>query len=148
AHPYEEVAYQIYTLENENQYSGLGRYGELKEEMHEMDFMKMVKEKFGLQVIRHSATTGKKIKKVGVLGGSGASGIKNAMAKKCDAYLTGDVKYHDFFLAEQQMLICDIGHLESEQFVVQQLFDIFSENFPKFAISKSEENTNPVNYFL
>ncbi|MBB4805006.1 dinuclear metal center YbgI/SA1388 family protein [Chryseobacterium defluvii] len=148
AHPYEEVAYQIYSLENENQYSGLGMYGELDEEMEEKDFLMLVKEKFNLEIIRHSDFNDKKIRRVGVLGGSGASGIKSALSKKCDAYLTGDVKYHDFFLAESKMLICDIGHYESEQFVVHQLFEILSQKFSTFAISKSNEKTNPVNYFL
>jgi hypothetical protein len=147
-HPYEEVAYQIYSLENENQYSGLGMYGELAEELDEIEFLKLVKEKFNLDIIKHSAFTEKKIKRVGVLGGSGASGIKSALSKKCDAYLTGDIKYHDYFLGESQMLICDIGHYESEQFVVQQLFEILSHKFSTFAISKSNEKTNPVNYFL
>ena len=148
AHPYEEVAHQIINLENENQYSGLGRFGDFENEIYEEDFLKFVKEKFNLQVIRHSEFTGKKIKRVGVLGGSGANGIKAAISAKCDAYITGDVKYHDFFQAENRMLICDIGHFESEQFVTQQLFDLLSEKFPKFAISKSEKKTNPVNYFL
>lgn len=148
SHPYEEVAYQIYSLDNENQYSGLGMYGEFEEAMNEEDFLRFVKEKFNLEMIRHSGLTNKKIKRVGVLGGSGASGIKSALSKKCDAYLTGDVKYHDFFLAESKMLICDIGHYESEQWVVKQLFEILSQKFSTFAISKSNEKTNPVNYFL
>lgn len=148
AHPYEAVAYQVYQLENENQYSGLGMFGELENEMEESDFLNFVKEKFNLKIIRHSSFTGKKVKRVGVLGGSGASGIKAAISSKCDVYLTGDLKYHDFFQAENRLLLCDIGHFESEQWVVQQLFDLLSENFPKFAISKTNENTNPVNYFL
>ncbi|MBT2620216.1 Nif3-like dinuclear metal center hexameric protein [Chryseobacterium sp. ISL-6] len=148
SHPYEEVAYQIYSLDNENQYSGLGMYGEFEEEMDQKDFLQFVKEKFNLEVIRHSGFNDKKVKRVGVLGGSGASGIKSALSKKCDAYLTGDVKYHDFFLAESKMLVCDIGHYESEQWVVQQLFEILSQKFSTFAISKSNEKTNPVNYFL
>jgi len=148
AHPYEEVAYQIYNLDNENQHSGLGMYGELDEEMDEKDFLRFVKEKFNLEIIKHSDFNNKKIKRVGVLGGSGASGIKSALSKKCDAYLTGDIKYHDYFLAESKMLICDIGHYESEQFVTQQLFEILSQKFTTFAISKSNEKTNPVNYFL
>jgi len=148
AHPYEEVAYQIYQLDNENQYSGLGMYGELDDEMDEQDFLTMVKEKFGLEIIKHSDFTHKKIKRVGVLGGSGASGIKAALSQKCDAYLTGDIKYHDYFQAESKMLICDIGHYESEQFVTQQLFEILSQKFSTFAISKSIEKTNPVNYFI
>lgn len=148
AHPYEEVAYQIYKLENQNHYLGLGRYGDLETEIPEQDFLRMVKEKFNLKVIRHSDLRNKTVKRVGVLGGSGASGIGAAKAAKCDAYLTGDVKYHDFFQAENKMLVCDIGHFESEQFVAQQLFEILSEKFPKFAISISKEKTNPVNYFL
>lgn len=148
AHPYEEVAYNIIRLENENQYSGLGRYGEFDERMSSADFLRFVKEKFNLPVIRHSNLVSEQIKRVGVLGGSGASGISAALAVGCDAYITGDVKYHDFFGAENKMVICDIGHYESEQFVTQQLFDILSEKFRKFAVSKSIRNTNPVNYFL
>ncbi len=147
-HPYEEVAYQIINLENENQYSGLGRYGELKEEMSENEFLTFVKKTFNLDIIRHNPLNGKTIKKVGVLGGSGASAINAALSVNCDAYLTGDVKYHDFFIGEQKMLIADIGHFESEQFVTQQLYEILSEKFNIFAIAKSTIKTNPVNYFI
>ena len=90
----------------------------------------------------------KKIKRVGVLGGSGASGIGAALVHQCDAYLTGDLKYHDYFLGEGKMLTCDIGHFESEQFVTEHLVDILSQKFTTFAVSKSTEKTNPVNYFL
>lgn len=148
AHPYEEVAHQIYQLENDNHYSGLGMYGEFETEIDEKDFLNFVKEKFNLNIIKHSDLSNKKIKRVGVLGGSGASGIKAALSKKCDAYLTGDLKYHDYFLAESKMLICDIGHYESEQLVSQQLFEILSQKFSTFAVLKSSEKTNPVNYFL
>lgn len=148
AHPYEEVAYQIIKLENENQFLGLGRFGDFENEMSEEEFLNFVKEKFNLKVIRHTRFNSKKIKRVGVLGGSGASGISAAISQKCDAYLTGDMKYHDFFQNEGKMMICDIGHFESEQFVTQQLVEILSEIFPKFAVSKSVEKTNPVNYFL
>ena len=147
-HPYEEVAYQLITLENDNQYTGLGRYGNLEQEMDELDFHTFIKQKFNIDIIRHSSLNNKKIRTIGVLGGSGASGIKAAMSAKCDAYITGDVKYHDFFFAEGKMLICDIGHFESEQFVVQQLFEILSEKFTTFAIAKTTQKTNPVNYFL
>lgn len=147
-HPYEEVAYQLISLENENQYTGLGRFGDLETEMDEVDFLKFVKEKFNLNVIGHNNLTQKKIKRVGVLGGSGASGIKAALSAKCDAYITGDVKYHDFFSAEGKILICDIGHFESEQFVTQQLFEILSEKFTTFAVAKTTKKTNPVNYFI
>ena len=148
AHPYEEVAYQIIKLENENQFLGLGRFGDFENEMSEEEFLNFVKEKFNLKVIRHTRFNSKKIKRIGVLGGSGANGISAAISQKCDAYLTGDMKYHDFFQNEGKMMICDIGHFESEQFVTQQLVEILSEIFPKFAVSKSVEKTNPVNYFL
>jgi len=147
-HPYEEIAYQLISLENENQYSGLGRFGDLENEMDEADFLQFIKEKFNLKVIRHNPLTQKKIKKIGVLGGSGASGTRAALSAKCDAYLTGDVKYHDFLSAEEKMLVCDIGHFESEQFVTQQLFEILSEKFTTFAIAKTTKDTNPVKYFL
>ena len=148
AHPYEEVAYQIIQLENENQYLGLGRFGDLEEAITEEELLEIIKNKFDLKVIRHSNFTNKKIKRVGVLGGSGASGIAAALSQRCDAYLTGDLKYHDYFLGEGQMLICDIGHFESEQFVTEHLVEILSQNFTTFAVSKSTEKTNPVNYFL
>ena len=82
------------------------------------------------------------------MGGSGGSGIGAAISQSCDAYLTGDLKYHDYFQSEGQMLICDIGHFESEQFVTEHLVDILSQKFTTFAVSKSTEKTNPVNYFL
>lgn len=147
-HPYEEVAYQLISLDNENQYTGLGRFGDLETEMDEGYFLQYVKDKFNLNVIRHSSFGRKKIRRVGVLGGSGASGIRAALSVKCDAYLTGDIKYHDFFAGEAKMLICDIGHFESEQFVTQQLFEILSEKFTTFAIAKTTKKTNPVNYFI
>ncbi len=148
AHPYEEVAHQIYSLDNHNQYSGLGMFGEFEDEMDEKDFLKFIKDKLNLEVVKHSDFTGKKVKRVGVLGGSGASGIKSALASQCDAYITGDLKYHDYFLAESRMLICDVGHYESEQWVAQQIFEILSQKISTFAILKSSEKTNPVNYFL
>lgn len=148
AHPYEEVAYQIYALENDNAYLGLGQFGEWETPKEETEFLAFIKQKFNLSVIRHSKTLGKPIKRVAMLGGSGADGIKAAIAHQCDAYLTSDLKYHDFYQAENQILLCDIGHFESEQFVVEQLFEILSENFTKFAISKTTQNTNPVNYFI
>ena len=148
AHPYEEVAYQIIQLENENHFLGLGRFGELEQPMYEEEFLSFVKDKFNLKVIRHSDFNNKEIKRVGVLGGSGASGIVAAISQNCDAYLTGDLKYHDYFQGEGKMLICDIGHFESEQFVTEHLVEILSQKFTTFAVSKSTEKTNPVNYFL
>jgi len=123
-------------------------FGEFDDEMDEKDFLRFIKGKLNVDVIKHSDFIDKKIKRVGVLGGSGASGIKSALANQCDAYITGDLKYHDYFLAESRMLICDVGHYESEQWVAQQIFEILSQKISTFAILKSSEKTNPVNYFL
>lgn len=147
-HPYEEVAFQVHPLENENHHIGLGRFGDLPEALSVQDFLNLVKEKFRLKIIRYSGDKNLKIKKVGVLGGSGASGINAAISARCDAYLTADLKYHDFYIPQGKMLLCDIGHFESEQFVVRQLIKKVSENFPKFAVAETSVKTNPVNYFL
>ena len=145
-HPYEEVAYQIYLLENKNQHIGLGMIGEFSEPMGEQDFLNYVKEKMNIQCIRHSQFLNKKIKKVAVLGGSGAFAIENAIMAGADAYITSDIKYHDFFKAEQKILLADIGHYESEQFTKNLLLDEFTKKFPNFAFYLSKTNTNPINY--
>ena len=145
-HPYEEVAYQIYLLENKNQHIGLGMIGEFSEPMGEQDFLNYVKEKMNTQCIRHSQFLNKKIKKVAVLGGSGAFAIENAIMAGADAYITSDIKYHDFFKAEQKILLADIGHYESEQFTKNLLLDEFTKKFPNFAFYLSKTNTNPINY--
>lgn len=148
AHPYEEVAYSLVPLKNENQYSGLGIVGELSKELSVAEFLSLIKEKFQASVIRHSKFSGNIIKRVGVLGGSGAEYIKTAISAGCDAYVTADLKYHDFFQPEGKMLLCDIGHYESECRVVPQLIQRFSEKFPNFAVRESGIKTNPVHYFF
>lgn len=146
-HVYEEVAYEIYKLENRHQNIGLGMIGELETEMDEHDFLQFVKEKMQCGGIRHSEFLNKKIKKVAVLGGSGSFAIKNAIEAKADAYLTADLKYHQFFEAEKQLLLADIGHFESERYTKNYIFDFLKEKFTNFAIILSEVNTNPVKYF-
>lgn len=145
AHPYEEVAYELYTLSN-HQNIGLGMVGELPQAISEEDFLYLLKEKFHLKTLRFSKILKKNIKKVAVLGGSGAFAIDAAKSVKADAYVSADFKYHDFFKAENQILLVDIGHYESEQYVKKLLFEKLSEKFPNFALSISQENTNPVNY--
>lgn len=146
AHKYEEIAYEILSLNNLNQNIGIGMVGELTEEMDEVDFMKYLKEKMKVSVIRHSKFLGKKIKKVAVLGGSGSFAISNAKQKGADVYVTADLKYHEFYQAENQIVLADIGHYESEQFTKNLLTAYLSEKFPNFAILNSEIDTNPVNY--
>ena len=146
-HPYEEVAFEIYTLENEHQHIGMGMIGELNKAMSEKVFLAYLKERMQVSVVRHSALLGKDVKKVAVLGGSGAFAIENAKRAKADAYITADLKYHEFFKAEGQILLADIGHFESEQYIKSLLFDYLSKIFPTFALSISNVDTNPIKYY-
>lgn len=145
-HIYEEVAYEIYDLQNPHQNIGLGMIGELPAEMDEKDFLLFVKEKMIADGIRHSAFRGKKIKKVAVLGGSGSFAVKNAIQAGADAFLTADLKYHQFYEAENQLILADIGHFESERYTKNYIVDFLRKKILNFAIILSEENTNPVKY--
>lgn len=145
-HIYEEVAYEIYDLKNPHQNIGLGMIGELENEMDEKDFLLLVKEKMIADGIRHSAFLDKKIKKVAVLGGSGSFAIKNAIQAGADAFLTADLKYHQFYEAENKLLLADIGHFESERYTKNYIVDYLRKKILNFAIILSEENTNPVKY--
>lgn len=145
-HPYEEVAYEITTLENNNQHIGIGMLGELPEPQKAEEYLKTVKQRMNVGVIRHSKLLDKDIKKVAVLGGSGAFAIENAIASGADLYITADVKYHEFYKAENKLIIADIGHYESEQYTKNLLVDFLTKKFTNFAIVLSVCNTNPVKY--
>ena len=147
AHPYEEVAYDVVSLDNDFQEVGSGLLGELPVELPENDFLQLLKDRFDLQVIRHTAFTQKPIKKVAVCGGAGSFLTGKALASGADAYVTADVKYHEFFDAEGRMLLADIGHWESEQFTIDLIHDFLKEKFPTFAVLKTGVKTNPVEYF-
>ncbi len=152
-HPYEEVAYDIVSLDNVHQNIGMGMTGELEEKMEIKEFFKLLKKKFNLKMIRHSLITNDKIKKVAVLGGSGSFAISNAIRSGADIFITADLKYHDFYKADNQIILADIGHYESEQFTKNLLGDYLTKKFTNFApafsegkIILSENNTNPINY--
>ncbi len=147
SHPYEEVAYEIISLENDHQQLGSGVVGELPEPMDEPTFLSLLKEKFGLAVIRHTALRGKKIRKVAVCGGAGSFLIERAINSGSDIYITADLKYHEFFDADGRIILADIGHFESEQFTIDLLATHLEKKFPNFAVLKTGVNTNPVNYF-
>ncbi|RYY66670.1 MAG: Nif3-like dinuclear metal center hexameric protein, partial [Chitinophagaceae bacterium] len=147
-HPYEEVAYDIFTMENAHLGVGAGLIGELPEPLAPEAFLKKLKEAFGLTVLRHTAGAGQPVRRVALCGGSGAFLIRAAMAAGADAYVTADVKYHEFFEAEDRMLLADIGHWESEQFTVDLLRELIAGKFPTFAVLKSSVPTNPLRYFL
>lgn len=146
SHVYEEVAYEVYNLQNNHQNIGLGMIGELEQTMDEQSFLLFVKDKMQAKGIRHSAFTGRPVKKVAVLGGSGSFAIKNAIAAGADAFLTADLKYHQFYEAENKLLLADIGHFESERYTKNYIVDYLTKKIPNFAIILSEENTNPVKY--
>lgn len=145
-HPYEEVAYEIVKTDNIHQQIGMGILGELVSPMDEIQFLFFLKEKFQLQCLRHSKLLDKPIKKVAVLGGSGSFGVEAAKNAEADIYISADFKYHEFYKAENQLIIADIGHYESEQFTKNQLVDYLTKKFLNFAVVLSEKNTNPINY--
>jgi dinuclear metal center YbgI/SA1388 family protein len=148
AHPYEEVAYDIISLDNKNQGVGSGLLGELPEPVSETALLELLKQKFNLSVIRHTPFLGKPVKKIALCGGAGSFLTGSAVAAGADFYITGDVKYHEFFDANNRLVIADIGHYESEQFTIDLLFDLLSQKFPTFAVQKTGVKTNPVHYFL
>ncbi|RZK80010.1 MAG: Nif3-like dinuclear metal center hexameric protein [Pedobacter sp.] len=148
AHPYEEVAYDLVNLANEYQDTGSGLVGDLEEPVSEKAFLSLLKEKFALQLVRHSPLRGKPVKTVALCGGAGSFLISKALASGADVFVTADMKYHEFFDANGRLVICDIGHFESEQFTVDLLYSILREKFISFAVLKTKVKTNPVNYFV
>jgi len=146
-HSYEEVAYEITTIENKNQNIGMGMIGEFTSAMDETAFLSHLKTKMKTGCIRHSQFTNRSIKKVAVLGGSGSFAINAAKAAGADAFVTADLKYHDFFMAENSILLADIGHYESEQYTKNLLVAYLTKKITNFAIILSKTNTNPVKYF-
>lgn len=146
-HPYEEVAYEISVLENNNQHIGMGMLGEWEKPMSEKEFLSFVKDRMQTNSIRHSKLLGQPIQRVAVLGGSGSFAIQAAIRAGAQAFITADLKYHDFFSAENRLLLTDIGHYESEQFTKELLVSLLSKKISNFAIVLSQVNTNPITYF-
>jgi dinuclear metal center YbgI/SA1388 family protein len=146
AHPYEEPAYDIFCLENENLKIGAGVVGELSEYEDEIKFLRKLKKIFSASGIRYTKLLGKPIRRVAVCGGSGSFLLKTAISSKADIFISADFKYHDFFDAESQILIADIGHYESEQFTKELFYEILTKKFNTFACFLSEINTNPIKY--
>jgi dinuclear metal center YbgI/SA1388 family protein len=147
SHPYEEVAYDIYPLENSFERAGIGMTGELENPLQEQEFLSLLKTVFQAGCIRHSPLLKKTVKKVAVCGGSGSFLIKKAIASGAQFFVTGDIKYHQFFDAEGRIVIADTGHYESEQYTTEIFHELILKNFPNFAIRFSKVNTNPIKYF-
>lgn len=145
-HPYEEVAYDIYSLKMAHPQIGAGMVGELEKPLSEKDFLSLLKKNMKASGIRYTPFTGKKVKKVAICGGAGQFLLPDAIRSGAEVFVTSDFKYHQFFDAEGKILIADIGHYESEQFTPEILYSILKEKFTTFAARISKTNTNPVNY--
>lgn len=145
-HPYEEVAYDRIPLSNKHQNVGSGMIGETPEPVKAKVFLQFVKEKLETGCLRHTKVTCDKIKKVAVCGGAGSFLLREAKRQKADIFITGDFKYHEFFDAEDNIIIADPGHYESEQFTPELLQRFLQEKIPTFAVRKSKVNTNPISY--
>lgn len=146
SHPYEEVAYDIYQLQNKNQDIGSGIIGELKTEMDALDCLKEIKKRMKTAVIRYTKPHKKRVKKVAICGGSGSFLLSKAIANEADMFITADFKYHEFFDADNKIIIADIGHYESEQFTKELFMEILQKKIPNFATHLSSISTNPINY--
>jgi dinuclear metal center YbgI/SA1388 family protein len=147
AHPYEEVAYDLYPLLNTNNESGLGAVGEFENPVSETDFLTKLKETFKIPCIKHTEMLNKPIQKVALCGGSGSSLLEKAKSAGADVFVSADFKYHRYFDAENSIMIVDIGHYESENIAKKIFYELLTKNFPNFAIHLSEVNTNPINYY-
>ena len=147
SHPYEEVAYEVYPILNQNQFEGAGMVGELEMEMESVAFLTHLKKVFNCGVIRHTSLGAAKISKIAFCGGSGSFLLTEAKKSGANIFITADFKYHEFFDAENEIIIADIGHFESEQFTSNRIARILTKKFPKFAVRLTEVNTNPINYF-
>jgi hypothetical protein len=147
SHPYEEVAYELIPLQNNNQELGAGMIGRLPEPMTGEAFLEVIKKQMQAGCIRHTPLGGKPIATVAVCGGSGAFLLKDAIQAGADIYITADFKYHQFFDAEGKIVIADIGHYESEQYTCEIFETILKKKFPNFAVLLSNISTNPVKYY-
>ncbi len=145
-HPYEEVAYDLYTLDNKFQSVGAGLIGSLETPQKEIYFLQKVKETMQCGGIRYTELRGVDVRKVAVCGGSGSFLLKDAIAAGADMLVTADFKYHQFFDAEKRIVIADIGHYESEQYTIDLISDLLMKKFATFAVHLSKINTNPINY--
>ncbi len=146
SHPYEEVAHDIISLENEHPCVGSGMIGLLPEAMPTLDFLKMLKEKMPIACIRHTAIHSEKVQKIALCGGAGFFLLGQAIAQKADVFITADVKYHEFFDADNQIVLADIGHYESEFFTKHLIAKFLSEKITNIAVNLSSTNTNPIHY--
>ena len=146
AHPYEEPAYDIYSLNNKNTTIGSGLIGEIEQATPIKEYLNMVKQTLGTRYIKHNRLIDKPIKKVAICGGSGSFLIDAAARNKADLYITADIKYHEFFEHAGNMTIADAGHFETEQPVKELIYSLLKKKFPNFALQISKESANPISF--
>ncbi|MFK7795991.1 MAG: Nif3-like dinuclear metal center hexameric protein [Aureispira sp.] len=146
AHPYEEVAYDLVALDNVHPQVGAGVVGELEEPMKALDFLKFLKQQMQTDCVRYTALCREQIKRVAVCGGAGSFLLSQAKSAGADIFITADYKYHQFFDADQTLIIADIGHYESEQFTIELFYELLTQKFTNFAIHCTKVTTNPINY--
>ncbi|MFT5070438.1 MAG: putative NIF3 family GTP cyclohydrolase 1 type 2, partial [Chitinophagales bacterium] len=138
----------VIELKNVHNEIGAGMIGVLPKELEVSQFFKMLQEEFQVPVVRHTTFVKDKIRRVALCGGSGSFLLSLAKRKNADVFLTGDFRYHEFFDADNQLIIADVGHYESEQFTSELLIENLNKKFRNFAFLLTEINTNPVNYFI
>lgn len=148
AHPFEEIAHDWLRLQNTHSEFGSGIFGTLSQPLDSEDFLRFIKDSLELKVLKFTPIASKKINTVAICGGAGSFLISDALRAGADAFLTSDIKYHAFFDAEQSMLLCDVGHYESEKYTIELFSTILSEKLPNFATIFSETNTNPIDYLI
>lgn len=146
SHPYEEIAYYLTALANENQEVGSGLIGELAEPQEPMEFLRRLKISMDLPMIRHTRIPGRKISKIAVCGGAGSFLLSRAIQAGADAFISADFKYHEFFDADNRILVADIGHYESEIHTKELLATLLTKKFHTFASNFSKTVTNPISY--
>ena len=130
-HPYEEPAFDFYPLKNTWTQVGSGVVGELEEPEAELDFLKRIKKTFEVGCLRHTRLSGRLIQKVALCGGAGAFLLPKAVSADADVFITGEVKYHDYFNYENDILVAEMGHYESEQYTNCLLYTSPSQRDPK-----------------
>ena len=145
-HPYEEPAFDLYPLQNTWQQAGAGVIGELEKPETELEFLKRVKKTFEVECLRHNKLMGREIQTVALCGGAGAFLLPLAIRQRADVFLTGEIKYHEFFGHEGEILLAETGHYESEQYTKEIFYTIIRDLFPSLDVQQTRVNTNPIKY--
>jgi dinuclear metal center YbgI/SA1388 family protein len=138
---------KILSLRDASELSGFGAVGNFPDSMDVHPFLDLLKQVFAVPCVRHSALLSDKVQRVAVCGGSGAFLLHDAIAAGAQCFVSADLKYHDFFNADDQIIMIDIGHYESEKYVLSIFYDLLTKKMPNFAIQITKTGLNPVYYY-